>query len=414
MSDAVKWYCHVAISEISAVMTAKIGRGFKFACFTLEGMGSFATAFYFYYLYFFMRKEFGFSGKDNLAFAAFIGLVYVFSSWQAGRFGQRRGYFNALKLGFSVMIVALTIGSQLNSAAGLVLDTALLTFGMCFLWPTIEALVSGGEDAVGLPRMVGTYNVVWAGTNALALFSGGTLVEKFGFKTIFFLPLAIFIVELALTLWLEKHTADLARADGHAPASAAAPDPHRPSPAKTRAFLRMAWLANPFAYLAINTFIPLLPTLASGFYLSPMFAGFACSLWGFARLGTFIALWAWTDWHYRFRWLVTAFATLIVSFAVILIVPNLAVLLLAQIFFGAAIGLIYYSSLFYSMDASEAKGEHGGIHEAAIGVGNCIGPAVGAASLQWMPQYANSGAIAVSALLLLGLGALVGIWKTAW
>jgi hypothetical protein len=89
------------------------------------------------------------------------------------------------------------------------------------------------------------------------------------------------------------------------------------------------------------------------------------------------------------------------------------VLLLAQIFFGAAIGLIYYSSLFYSMDASEAKGEHGGIHEAAIGVGNCIGPAVGAASLQWMPQYANSGAIAVSALLLFGLGALVGIWKTA-
>jgi hypothetical protein len=38
---------------------------------------------------------------------------------------------------------------------------------------------------------------------------------------------------------------------------------------------------------------------------------------------------------------------------------------------------------------------------------------VGAASLQWMPQYANSGAIAVSALLLLGLGALVTIWKTA-
>ena len=175
----------------------------------------------------------------------------------------------------------------------------------------------------------------------------------------------------------------------------------------------MAWVANPFAYLAINTFIPLLPTLAAHFNLSPMFAGFACSLWGFVRLGTFIALWAWTDWHYRFRWLVTAFATLIVSFATILIVPSLAVLLLAQIFFGAAIGLIYYSSLFYSMDASEAKGEHGGIHEAAIGVGNCIGPAVGAASLQWLPQYANGGAIAVSALLLCGLGALAGIWKTA-
>ena len=370
-------------------MTSPEGRQFKTVCFAIEGMTSFSVSLFSYYIYFLMRDRFGFNGRDNLAFAALIGLIYVIASLQGGRFGQRRGYFNALKLGFGVMILALAGGWWFDSATGLVLATGLFIGGTCFIWPTIEALVSQGEDAVGLPRMVGTYNVAWAATNVLALFGGGTLVEKFGYQTIFFVPAAVFIVLLALVFRLQQH-AHAARADGHEPALAPAPD-----------------------YLAINTFIPLLPTLAAHFHLTPMFAGFACSLWGFVRLGTFIALWAWTDWHYRFRWLVTAFATLIVSFAVILIVPNLAVLLLAQIFFGAAIGLIYYSSLFYSMDASEAKGEHGGIHEAAIGVGNCIGPAVGAASLQWMPQYANSGAIAVSALLLLGLGALVGIWKTA-
>jgi MFS family permease len=293
------------------------------------------------------------------------------------------------------------------------MDTVLLSTGMCFLWPTIEALVSEGEDAKGLPRRVGTYNVVWAATNALALFVGGTLVEKFGFKTIFFLPMVILTTQLALTFWLEQHANEVARAAGNEPAPTPIPDSHRPSPARTRAFLRMAWLANPFAYVAINTFIPMLPTVAARFHLSPMFAGFACSLWCFARLGVFFALWFWTNWHYRFRWLVTAFVALIVSFAVILIVPSLAVLLVAQILFGCAIGLIYYSSLFYSMDAGDAKGERAGIHEAAIGVGNCIGPALGAASLQFLPQYANSGAIAVSVLLLCGLGALVGIWKTA-
>jgi predicted MFS family arabinose efflux permease len=394
-------------------MITEKGRRLKLAYFTLEGLGSFATAFYFYYLYFFMRHQFGFTSKDNLAFAALTGLVYVFFSWQAGRFAQRCGYFNALKLGFSVMVLALAVGSQLNSATGLMLVTAALTIGQCFLWPTIEALVSEGEDATGLPRMVGTYNVVWAGTNALALFGGGILVEKFGFKTLFLLPLAILTAELVAIVWLEKQVNDVACAAASRPGIALPPDPPRPSPAKTKAFLRMAWLANPFAYIAINTFIPMLPTLAAHFHLSPMSAGFACSLWCFVRLGTFIVLWHWTDWHYRFRWLVTAFATLIISFAAILIVPNLAVLLVAQIFFGAAIGLIYYSSLFYSMDASEAKGEHGGIHEAAIGVGNFVGPALGAASLQWVPQYANSGAIAVSGLLLLGFGALLTIWKTA-
>jgi predicted MFS family arabinose efflux permease len=393
-------------------MITRGSRSFKAVCFTIEGISSFFVCIYSYYLYFLMRDRFGFSAKENLAFAALNGLIYTFAAWQGGRYGQRHGYFNAFKLGFGAIILALAAGSQCNSALGLVLATGLFNVGTCFIWPTIEALVSEGEDAVGLPRMVGTYNVVWAATNALALFGGGTLVEKFGFKTIFYLPGAAFIVLLGLVFWLQKH-ADAARAAGQEPVSAPVPDPHRPSPAKTRAFLRMAWLANPVAYIAVNTFIPMLPTLAAQFQLTPMFAGFACSLWGFARLGTFIALWVWTDWHYRFRWLVTAFVMLIVSFATILIVPSLVAVLAAQIFFGIAIGLIYYSSLFYSMDASEAKGELGGIHEAAIGVGNCIGPAVGAASLQWVPQYANSGAIAVSALLLCGLGGLITIWKTA-
>jgi len=395
-------------------MTIKKGLRFKTACYTIEGMNSFATVLFFNYLYFFMRAQFGFNDKDNLAFAALLGLAYTFSSWQAGRFARRYGYFTALKLGLSIMLVSLAVGSQLNSAPGLILTAIIVTLGMCLIWPTIEALVSEGETPEGVPRAVGIYNITWAVTNATAYFIGGTFIQTFGFRSIFYLPIGIVLIQLALTFWLQNHAAELARlAVNKPPAAPPPPDPHRPSPAKAKAFLRMAWLANPFAYIAVNTLIAVIPGLAARLHLSPMLAGFICSLWCFARLGTFLVLWSWTGWHYRFRWLVTAFGLLVVSFAAILTVPSLAVLLAAQIFFGTAIGLIYYSSLFYSMDASEIKSEHGGIHEAAIGVGNCLGPAVGAASLQFLPQYANSGAMAVSALLLCGLGALLTIWKTA-
>ena len=394
-------------------MTTKKGRRFKIACYSIQALCSFGMSFYFYYLYFLMRHRFDFGDRRNLALAAVIGFVYVFSAWQGGRFAQRHGYFTTLKLGTGVMIVSLLAGSQLGSATGIIAASLVLNAGMCSLWPTLEALVSEGEDAVGLPRAVGTYNVVWAGTNALALFTGGTLIKQFGFQCLFYLPLVTSLGQLTLTFWLEKHARDLAEATGGVPAPVPPPDPNRPSPARAKAFLRMAWLANPFAYIAITTLSAMLPGIAAKFHLTLMFAGFACSLWGFARLGTFFALWFWTGWHYRFRWLVTAFVLLILAFATILIAPLLALVLAAQIVFGVAIGLIYYSSLFYSMDASETKSEHGGIHEAAIGVGNCIGPAVGAASLQWLPQYANSGAVAVSVLLLFGLGGLVAIWKTA-
>ena len=107
------------------------------------------------------------------------------------------------------------------------------------------------------------------------------------------------------------------------------------------------------------------------------------------------------------------FSVWTLMFAFVLIVPNFAVLLLAQMFFGVAIGLIYYSSLFYAMDASDAKSEHGGIHEAAIRAGNCVGPAIGAAALQFLPQVEHSGAIAVSVLLVGGFGGLMAIWKAA-
>jgi predicted MFS family arabinose efflux permease len=380
--------------------------------FVIEGLNSFATVLYFNYLYFFMQARFGFSDKGNLALAALLGFIYAFAAWQAGRLAHRLGYFHTLKLGFAVMIAGLLAGSLLVSMAGQIFAAAVVTIGMCATWPTLEALVSESETSAGVPRVVGIYNITWAVANAVAYFIGGTLIKLFGFKIIFIAPIVIVFAQLVLTFWMESYAKKVAPAQTEK-ISAPPPDPNRPSPARAKTFLRMAWLANPFAYIAINTLIATIPGLAAKFQMSPMLAGFVCSLWCFVRLGTFIVLWHWTDWHYRFRWLATGFAILILSFAAIMLSPNLIVLIAAQIFFGVAIGLIYYSSLFYSMDGGDAKSEHGGIHEAAIGLGNCVGPGIGAAALQFLPQYANSGVIAVSVLLLCGLGGLVLIWKTA-
>ncbi len=171
----------------------------------------------------------------------------------------------------------------------------------------------------------------------------------------------------------------------------------------------MAWLSNPFAYIAINTLIAVMPGVAQRLGLSATLAGFCGSVWCFARVGAFFGLWFWPGWHYRVRWLLVAFLLLIATFAVILTVPNLTVLVVAQLVFGGAIGLIYYSSLFYSMDVGDTKGEHGGIHEAAIGLGNFAGPALGAASLHFFPQHTSNGVIAVSLLLVCGLGGLLAL-----
>ena len=164
----------------------------------------------------------------------------------------------------------------------------------------------------------------------------------------------------------------------------------------------MAWLINPFAYVAINSAIPVIPTLANRLDLTPMFAGFFCSVWLFARTAAFLWLWLWPGWHYRFSWLAGSYVAMAGCFSLILLVPNLWVLLGAQIIFGLALGLIYYSSLFYSMDVGETKGVHGGLHEAAIGAGNFAGPAIGSTALYFFPRHPDSGTWAVSSMLVAG------------
>ena len=137
-----------------------------------------------------------------------------------------------------------------------------------------------------------------------------------------------------------------------------------------------------------------------------MFAGFFCSVWLFVRVGAFALLWLWTGWHYRFGWLAGAYAAMVISFALILLAPMVALLVAAQFAFGLSVGLIYSSSLFYSMDVGETKGEHGGFHEAAIGAGSCAGPAIGAAALHFFPDAPGSSAWAVSGMLMVGLAGL--------
>jgi hypothetical protein len=225
----------------------------------------------------------------------------------------------------------------------------------------------------------------------------------------FLVPLLLHLIQLAIL----RRVIPLARiATAETPARELQVRPAQPLPRphqqRARWFLKLAWFANPFAYMAISALVPVIPGLAKRHELSPMWAGFFCSIWFFARLGAFALLWVWPDWHYRLRWFIGAFVLLIASYAVILVSPVLWPVLIAQLGFGLGVGLIYYSSLYYSMDAGDTKGVHGGVHEAAIGAGICAGPTIGALALWLLPGSPQAGTCAVSIALTLGLVGVLG------
>jgi hypothetical protein len=126
-----------------------------------------------------------------------------------------------------------------------------------------------------------------------------------------------------------------------------------------------------------------------------------CSLWFYARTAAFEILRQWAWWHYRRGLLYLGFVFTMLSFAGIVLAPTLAALVIAQVVFGLSAGLLYQSSLFYSMAGSEAQGAHSGIHECFIGLGTMLGPLLAFGGSRLSP---NSPALSVG--LVLGLMAL--------
>ncbi|HEX4122330.1 MAG TPA: MFS transporter [Verrucomicrobiae bacterium] len=385
-------------------------RKLKSAAFLVEGLNSLATTYFFYYLYFYTKAQFKFAELQNLWLAAGLGFLYALGAICGGRFAQKFGYYSSIQLGVSVMLISFLACGFVASWGVIVLLAMLGVVGMCFTWPAVEALVSEGELPARLPALVGFYNFVWSVTGAFAYFTGGLMMDRWGLRTIFFVPAAIMLAELALISWVEVAASRQAPSAPELvrPLLHAEPEGYK-SPVRPQTFLRLAWVANPMAYIAANTVIPTIPSIAKKLDFSPAMAGFVCSLWLFARTVTFVALRLWPGWHYRFGWLAWTYVMMIVAFAGLLLAPNQWILMPSEALFGVALGLIYYSSLFYSMDIGDTKGEHGGLHEAAIGLGNGMGPGIAALALTIFPAFRASGTCAVCAILLLGLLALFWI-----
>lgn len=386
----------------------------KRGIFVLTGVNSLGLVLFFNYLFFFMRDEFGFGNRGNLALGALNGLVYATGSFLAGRLAQRRGAFASLKPGYAIMAITLAIGAFVDHAALHVLLLVVWSAGISMTWPALEYVVSSGEPVGRLPRLLGIYSVTWSAGASVGTLLGGAMMEQLGARGIFVVPALINAAQWLAAVLLERHSAGQPRPPAMTPAEVEERrhrrEEKRKAPVPPEVFLKLAWLGNPFGFVAISALLPVIPRIAERFELSPTLAGVFCSVWFFARLGAFILLWLWPGWHYRFSWLIGAMAALVLSYASILLGQELWLLLAAQVTFGGALGLLYFSSLYYSMDVGEdSQGAHGGIHEAAIGLGAFAGPAAGAVSLKLWPAVATAHARAVTVMLLLGLGTMVWI-----
>ena len=390
----------------------------KWPVFLFEALSAYAATLYSTYFYFCLTGLFHFSNKQNLIVAAANGVFATIGAWWGSRFTEQIGGRNMLRLGIVWVILMLSTAAWFEKSVEIQIFCFLgWCVGISVTWPVLQSLISEGEPGSNLPRRIGMYNLVWSCLGAVSYFTGGALIQFFGMKVIYLLPIGIHVVQLLVDARCSNRPPCLHASSDHSLLAHEEPAetnfPHRPI-ARAKFFLRIAWLANPFAYIAIQCLIPIIPSIAEKLHLSTLAAGVVCSVWMFSRMLAFLLLYRWQGWHYRFRWFAAALAALLISFVGIRITHSIAWLVFFQLAFGLAVGLIYYSSLYYSMDLGGGSAKNGGIHEAAIGCGVFAGPALAAASLHLAPGYPNAGVWAAGLLMVIAFASVVYMRLRAW
>ena len=343
--------------------------------YVLEGLNAFAGTLFLYGVFFWTRVQFGYPDRLNLLLGAVNGLIYVAVAKYGGRLSDRLGYDRILTTGFAGAALILLTGWLPHWRWMPFAVMAVFTFSLTAAWPALEGAIATKPVGPGLADRVGLYNICWAGSAAAGFGCSGFLIV-WQPNAILWGPGLIYAGLWSLTLFgPEDRTAGDLSAEGRLPLLY----PVSISRKTRRHFMYLTWLGNGIGYFMISAFTALAPGITEKIGFRPEFGIWLACVFLISRAGAFLLFWKWSGWHYRLGWHLTAISLAPVAFGIVLFSGQWGVILMALLVFGFALGLSYYGSLFYSLNYGETKGEHGGLHEAILGLGILGGPLVGVA-----------------------------------
>lgn len=320
-------------------------------------------------LYFIAASEYGFTARDNLLLAFLNGVLYTLVAVNAGRtvrfLEARMSPRRALGL---VLLSQATLAPLVlipHVALLWCAAVAMTAFG-ALQWPIVQHYLASGRHGAEMRNTLGWWNACWMAATAVGLAVAGPL-ERLGLMK-WAIPslLPINLLAIAFLLWFPRSPARH-DADEHA----------RHVPPSYRPLLSAARVLHPMGYLVIGALSPVLPYLFDRLGTTSAVQAPIGSTWHVARLVAVLVLWRTAFWHGKGLSLVVAGLLLSLGFAVAVAAPSEPVLVFGLAALGLGQGTIYYSAIYYGLAVGAAEVDAGGIHEALVGAGYFLGPALG-------------------------------------
>lgn len=382
--------------------------------YVIEGISSHAVALMLSSIYFYTTGRFHWDARRNFLLATALGVVYVLAALCSHRISVRLGRRRTLVFLYVAMSAAAACGAAAADSPRVVVPVLIAYSALSAVsWPALESLVSTGAGAGELSRRLGIYNCVWSGAGALTYAGAGTLLKYW--------PVGTFVLPASWHLAMAGYIVHLARRDAAIEETGDETAHGAPEPELLRARTLALWMSRiglPATFVVISSLIATMPTLPLIERLDPTARTVVGSAWMAARWTGFLLLGVTVWWHTRPRALLAAAVLLLVGFVAVTLRPQwlpgapavatgpwIAWMVGWQVVLGLGLALIYSASLYFGMVLSDGSTEHGGYHEALIGLGTVIGPGAGAVAEQFGGGDPLWGVLAVAVVLAASVAA---------
>jgi hypothetical protein len=362
-----------------AALRSPLGSVLTFTFLNSLGTGAVTSG-----LYFLTDAAFGFGVWKNFVLGAVMGGTYIIGALAAGpltrRLAARSSPITSRALVLWLMVAlaglcVLPLGCGLITGQRPAPEWSVWVFGIAYLpltgllWPFVEAYLSGGRRGSDLRAATGRFNVVWSLALVVSYWAMSPLLERNALLVILALG-AVHLIAL-LPGWRMGPEPGRHLADAH--------EPHPPAYVGLLATFRVLL---PTSYLVLAALAPYLPRVMDQLGIPLAWQTPLASAWLIARVGVFLLFERWHGWHGRWWVPIAATVVLLASFAAVVLSPlagegGRIVLTLGLLALGGAQAVIYLASLYYVLEVGNAEVDAGGTHEALIGVGYTLGPALG-------------------------------------
>lgn len=351
-------------------------------------------------VFFIAKSQYGFDENDSLWLAFVNGILYTAVAVNAGRFVR------ALESRMSPRAaLGLILGVQ-AALAPMVLIPNMVIFWVAVVvmtalgalqWPIVQHYLVSGRHGPEMRNAIGWWNASWMAATAVGLAAAGPL-ESMGL-TKWAIP-ALLPTNLLAMVCLMRFPAHPAAHDDSERA--------RHVPPSYGPLLRASRVLHPMGYLVIGALAPILPYLFDNLNTADSLHAPIGSTWHVGRVIAVLVLWHTAFWHGRGATLVVAGTLLSAGFAISVWAPSEALLIVGLFALGVGQGTIYYSAIYYGLAVGAAEVEAGGIHEALVGAGYFMGPAL---ALGAAAAGASTPAFIGLVLGALACGAVVAVFR---